>query len=176
MKGGISIHALRGEGDPYSPSFINKHDNFNPRPPWGGRQNVIRINFYTRIISIHALRGEGDLKYTVFLGQSFLFQSTPSVGRATPTPPRTHKFKLISIHALRGEGDRTKPLHPEPTQHFNPRPPWGGRHFALASCAHDLTFQSTPSVGRATQTQIITTNKTVFQSTPSVGRATKSKV
>ena len=152
MKGGISIHALRGEGDPYSPSFINKHDNFNPRPPWGGRQNVIRINFYTRIISIHALRGEGDLKYTVFLGQSFLFQSTPSVGRAT-------KCTVDMI-----------PMQ----KYFNPRPPWGGRLSSFSFCFAYSYFNPRPPWGGRPINTVSTTRPSIFQSTPSVGRATRA--
>ena len=59
---------------------------------------------------------------------SNLFQSTPSVGRATAPSPYTLNPHSISIHALRGEGD-TLPLRVAPmTLHFNPRPPWGGRH------------------------------------------------
>ena len=81
-------------------------------------------------------------------------------------------------------------------RHFNPRPPWGGRpvrftNFArianisihalrgegdhtqdfLLSCPQAL-FQSTPSVGRATQRTHRKNHTKTFQSTPSVGRAT----
>ena len=34
----ISIHALRGEGDLESSLNTNGDTDFNPRPPWGGRQ------------------------------------------------------------------------------------------------------------------------------------------
>ena len=57
---GISIHALRGEGDKQS-----------------------RYKVYTSNISIHALRGEGDEKTPLYNRLVNLFQSTPSVGRAT---------------------------------------------------------------------------------------------
>ena len=56
----ISIHALREEGDPPSPTRRPKRRNFYPRPPRGGRR---RLFFdYVRVlnISIHALREEGD--------------------------------------------------------------------------------------------------------------------
>ena len=33
----ISIHALRGEGDGFSTAIELDDNNFNPRPPWGGR-------------------------------------------------------------------------------------------------------------------------------------------
>ena len=35
---GISIHALRGEGDYASFTAVLLPNYFNPRPPWGGRQ------------------------------------------------------------------------------------------------------------------------------------------
>ena len=78
------------------------------------------------------------------------FQSTPSVGRATITVIPIFIRHRISIHALRGEGD-----HESFYQH---------RHIAISIHAlrgeGDMekfiqymrleTFQSTPSVGRAT--------------------------
>ena len=57
----ISIHALRGEGDGFSTAIELDDNNFNPRPPWGGRQLFALLRFYSKfVISIHALRGEGD--------------------------------------------------------------------------------------------------------------------
>ena len=149
----ISIHALRGEGDvgqqkckvqqrifQSTPSvgratmtgtqIFSPVNNFNPRPPWGGRQIVQGYRFPNIIISIHALRGEGDSAYLRLLlpfrghfnprppwggrRQSLraqrnpsIFQSTPSVGRATKMLPRYSDMATrISIHALRGEGDQ----------------------------------------------------------------------
>ena len=127
--------------------------------------------------------------------QQKIFQSTPSVGRAT-----RHSFKLrlkvgaISIHALRGEGDAVEVSNIETEaisihalrgegdcharhyrvdgRHFNPRPPWGGRHIARTVRAARPPFQSTPSVGRATSKLNIPPSSLSFQSTPSVGRAT----
>ena len=56
---------------------------FNPRPPWGGRQEPDSIPREAYNISIHALRGEGD--YRAFDDYCV--------------------SQIISIHALRGEGD-----------------------------------------------------------------------
>ena len=42
----ISIHALREEGDPSSPSMQRRHRYFYPRPPRGGRQQKQRQNLY----------------------------------------------------------------------------------------------------------------------------------
>ena len=148
----ISIHALRGEGDPLVAKCDGDQWHFYPRPPRGGRLIGRMENFQKYIISIHALRGEGDVaqKLTERMEKEFL--STPSAGRATrlkatkgattkyfyPRPPRGGRLKGyldklnaegISIHALRGEGD--------------PYDVW------LA--AYRSKFLSTPSAGRATR-------------------------
>ena len=89
-------------GSTFEPPLF--HD-FNPRPPWGGRQDSSSGSELNIFISIHALRGEGDAKAEAHSVEVPVFQSTPSVGRATVFY-RTHRRKLvISIHALRGEGD-----------------------------------------------------------------------
>ncbi len=89
------------------------------------------------------------------LGSSF--QSTPSVGRATTASVRYALTAAISIHALRGEGDKISANRRRARRnHFNPRPPWGGRLCCITPpCSLYSTFQSTPSVGRATTEQAI---------------------
>ena len=77
---------------------------FNPRPPWGGRQNGKRSCCCYAMISIHALRGEGDAQLELVIFGLTAFQSTPSVGRATLLLKRSYRW-----------------------DYFNPRPPWGGR-------------------------------------------------
>ena len=79
----ISIHALRVEGDISVSLIIFRPFNFYPRPPGGGRPEVLPKGAGRHGISIHALRVEGDYK------------------KMTGDAPR-----LISIHALRVEGDR----------------------------------------------------------------------
>ena len=102
---GISIHALREEGDPRSSTFCTPIGHFYPRPPRGGR----------------------PFAWPFVLGRN-TFLSTPSARRATaetiknagfeiyfyPRPPRGGRpmslhsdlgLFLISIHALREEGD-----------------------------------------------------------------------
>ena len=100
----ISIHALRGEGDDNRDKDRERRQNFNPRPPWGGRQCRQCDNRDKDRISIHALRGEGD-----------------GVDRIEDAGSN------ISIHALRGEGDIRGQGRRKPLVNFNPRPPWGGR-------------------------------------------------
>ena len=148
--------------------------NFNPRPPWGGRLRTCpllpcpRATFQStpsvgratialtgsiqtrKYISIHALRGEGDLPKTRTSAPTIPFQSTPSVGRATLSPCKIPCRTSISIHALRGEGDARRSYHGNDNYNFNPRPPWGGRPKENSLTKAAQTFQSTPSVGRAT--------------------------
>ena len=131
---GISIHALRVEGDHQHSTRIRPRCNFYPRPPGGGRRRYTPSPFEVPLISIHALRVEGDsskLRSTTSLS---LFLSTPSGWRATalpatffscssnfyPRPPGggrliTYAIKCdidkISIHALRVEGDKGSVLY-----------------------------------------------------------------
>ena len=78
-------------------------------------------------ISIHALRGEGDNgKGGIFT--TVVISIHALRGEGDHRVAKADRFKRISIHALRGEGDVAgKPL--------------GSVH---------ASFQSTPSVGRAT--------------------------
>ena len=80
---GISIHALRVEGDHPDFQRVSEDPDFYPRPPGGGRQIVLD-----------------------FFSGSFVFLSTPSGWRATAgAGGHHHERNAISIHALRVEGD-----------------------------------------------------------------------
>ena len=149
---GISIHALREEGDLRSsiratsrPLFLStpsarratrvprrppRHQrDFYPRPPRGGRR-------------VHRLHPRGT--------QQFL--STPSARRATICKPvTTPPEQIISIHALREEGD---------VQVFQPK-------------SSKKVFLSTPSARRATNcASVYSAKEFEFLSTPSARRAT----
>ena len=80
------------------------------------------------------------------------FQSTPSARRATHSERHGTGLQAISIHALREEGDPPNLPRSVPAQHFNPRPPRGGRPAIAAACKTTDEFQSTPSARRATRT------------------------
>ena len=56
----ISIHALREEGDAPRPQHKEVTTYFYPRPPRGGRHYVSEVFTMKKFISIHALREEGD--------------------------------------------------------------------------------------------------------------------
>ena len=79
----ISIHALRGEGDEFSPYCFVASSNFNPRPPWGGRH---RASWFQSRHQRH-------------------FNPRPPWGGRREENHRQAVSARISIHALRGEGD-----------------------------------------------------------------------
>ena len=79
---GISIHALREEGDALSAAMTANPIDFYPRPPRGGRPTALTA-----------------ARTTVE------FLSTPSARRATGVSVGYRIDTIISIHALREEGD-----------------------------------------------------------------------
>ena len=150
-----------------------KVNDFNPRPPRGGRQNNKQVGPHFQV-----------------------FQSTPSARRATHALDKMASNYLISIHALREEGDRTMAWTRTGWGNFNPRPPRGGRPRPAAVWKAWRAFQSTPSARRATQLPplvvgvagyfnprpprggrptpfLLHSNQIQFQSTPSARRATE---
>ena len=101
----ISIHALRGEGDPNHLTISALRLAISIHALRGEGDGVCHLSRALCSISIHALRGEGDVPADPTVG----------VGR-------------ISIHALRGEGDMRPLSRRKRVFNFNPRPPRGGRH------------------------------------------------
>ena len=125
---GISIHALREEGDVVAqplaylrPQFLSTPSarratskvtsktgwevDFYPRPPRGGRPEHEEFKRRLEEISIHALREEGDASSVCEMGM----------------------LRVISIHALREEGDSPGTTSSAQIAYFYPRPPRGGR-------------------------------------------------
>ena len=133
-------------------AFLILLNNFNPRPPWGGRLLLfLFMNLYTHFNPRPPWGGRrGAETACENLRQ---FQSTPSVGRATVRIDRLRFENKISIHALRGEGDKLRRDRQSKQSNFNPRPPWGGRRAEWICWIKQKPFQSTPSVGRATDRQ-----------------------
>ena len=144
---GISIHALREEGDTSSRplttilvTFLSTPSarratwktsygeqaltHFYPRPPRGGRR----------------CRHKSLLRHRLFL-------STPSARRATIEVRFLLREFSISIHALREEGDvchrKCSPL----LLHFYPRPPRGGRPVKPLLCIFPNHFYPRPPRG-----------------------------
>ena len=81
-----------------------KVNDFNPRPPRGGRQNNKQVGPHFQV-----------------------FQSTPSARRATTAGGGLESVEGISMHALREVGDHARRWSVKGAGYFNPRPPRGGR-------------------------------------------------
>ena len=173
LRGQISIHALREEGDqeitcpsprkadfyprpprggrPRPASQWTRYGNFYPRPPRGGRPSPRSNHGAQNMISIHALREEGDwiCARTPVRGSGFL--STPSARRATAVScleaQAAGNFYPRPPRGGRRTSTRSTPIS---TSYFYPRPPRGGRlHHRNGHFVH-LQFLSTPSARRAT--------------------------
>ena len=170
---GISIHALREEGDTSTWAQPTSLSNFYPRPPRGGRPldswhygDNYKISIHAlreegdisaaladglTIISIHALREEGDLKHVKSFIPHTIFLSTPSARRATSMCTRCSK-RPRNFYPRPPRGGRLR--HSSKLQqdkgYFYPRPPRGGRPERLLSHTSATTFLSTPSARRAT--------------------------
>ena len=129
--------------------------DFNPRPPCGGRPSPYAGDSWAERISIHAPRAGGD-PLTALTGSIRLFQSTPPVRGATcqahsMTPT---ELPFQSTPPVRG-ATRVSKAPRARTAHFNPRPPCGGRRLQRRFAAMRKRFQSTPPVRGATQRQYV---------------------
>ena len=125
---GISIHALREEGDNDPGRFLLELGDFYPRPPRGGRPVAVPV------------------RYSSFLN----FYPRPPRGGRRDLYRFIADFGMISIHALREEGDQHSGARRSPLKNFYPRPPRGGRLWSSASVCGASVFLSTPSARRAT--------------------------
>ena len=149
----ISIHVPRVEDDTTRSKSSANITNFNPRPPCGGRLRKLDL-----------LRGRGR------------FQSTSPVWRTTgehyEAYRQKHRFQSTSPvwrttqSSRRGRGGGN---------HFNPRPPCGGRPNPDSRKRSKERFQSTSPVWRTTPTVSVSATYRQFQSTSPVWRTTQSR-
>ena len=148
----ISIHALREEGDNIGSLSPGPTQNFYPRPPRGGRphSSTVRLSGGA-FLSTPSARRATSARGSRFVW-SARFLSTPSARRATRPGSTPGLPKTISIHALREEGDQWRRPQALLGGYFYPRPPRGGRPFALPDDREYWEFLSTPSARRATFT------------------------
>ena len=102
---GISIHALREEGDIAIIVEVIFEPDFYPRPPRGGRRRARPTRLEVIYFYPRPPRG-GRLLSTLLSMRIASFLSTPSARRATCFGSNHPNLLLISIHALREEGDR----------------------------------------------------------------------
>ena len=195
---GISIHALREEGDitvlipnTYSKTFLST--------PSARRatDDLIQIDFRDQIsihalreegdrwknqgsrggfISIHALREEGDLQEQQdALRHQISIHALREEGDVG-ADEHIGNGDLISIHALREEGDHTSPWNGNPLRNFYPRPLRGGRLFgeALHHGGCSISIHALCEEGDGTN-QAICQLGYQFLSTPSARRATAKR-
>ena len=150
---GISIHALREEGDANRTLTAAQPAYFYPRPPRGGRQTI----------------SWADQPKVRFL-------STPSARRATTThtPP---KKEMTDFYPRPPRGGRPRPVLRCPSmQHFYPRPPRGGRPEVRPVGFYSANFYPRPPRGGRQGAVSLLTNTTIFLSTPSARRATAATI
>ena len=195
--GGISIHALREEGDDDSAHLVVDALLFLSTPSARRATVIARRGVVVDVISIHALREEGDHPSAARSLTSSRFLSTPSARRATPEIAAIENLlrKFLSTPSARratripGQ-ERVGPrnFYPRPPRggrraaasslarlmdDFYPRPPRGGRPRRLVPSEAKIQFLSTPSARRATDAVLpLPTLDELFLSTPSARRAT----
>ena len=102
---GISIHALRVEGDPgthHNNHLVRKISIHALRVEGDRVESALSSLFW---ISIHALRVEGDRGYDNGVVISYDFYPRPPGGGRLPLSVSSRYSGRISIHALRVEGD-----------------------------------------------------------------------
>ena len=104
LPAGISIHALRVEGDA-----------------------TVCATFRRGLIFLSTPSGWRATGGDHAEMEGIIFLSTPSGWRATGERERPNLFHAISIHALRVEGDRGILISRKRYDDFYPRPPGGGR-------------------------------------------------
>ena len=124
---GISIHALREEGDGQSAGCPHRTDGFLSTPSARRATDIRHHHVRAGTISIHALREEGDKQQCGDELQQRNFY---------PRPPRGGRLKDGYLFSNQYD--------------FYPRPPRGGRQPAVLGENRPKIFLSTPSARRAT--------------------------
>ena len=192
---GISIHALREEGDrsPTTPpttenKFLSTPSarratpewcadgpscaDFYPRPPRGGRLH--KSKSAKRVRDFYPRPPRGGRRAACSLSvRLILFLSTPSARRATCLVFLDRRCSIISIHALREEGDDHLDAAYEPLNQFLSTPSARRATRSGDKSVKSLSvFLSTPSARRATVVVFQHAGFHQFLSTPSARRAT----
>ena len=144
----ISIHAPREGGDFTQEEYDYLKSRFQSTPPARGATSDPVLYGERTAISIHAPREGGDIQIAADSGKPLLFQSTPPARGATPSSRRSWDSTLISIHAPREGGDAGgRGQRPRLLEHFNPRPPRGGRLHAASFAIRRKHFNPRPPRG-----------------------------
>ncbi len=147
---GISIHALREEGDLDTMQQCQAETHFYPRPPRGGRPNILHDVALAQLISIHALREEGDAKSVAHFPHCFdFYPRPPRGGRPDGNRHPTADPQFLSTPSAR-RATASRRRRGIIQGNFYPRPPRGGRQAEQVYTLVAGLFLSTPSARRAT--------------------------
>ena len=166
-----STPPARGATTSCDPRFPSRND-FNPRPPRGGR----RRQFFLILAAVHfnPRPPRGGRRYPARANiRRILFQSTPPARGATLSFSACSGLSLISIHAPREGGDQDELYNEQHHAKFQSTPPARGATLSLLSRPRLYRFQSTPPARGATgNDDRRTPSKPIFQSTPPARGAT----
>ena len=149
-------------------------EDFNPRPPRGGRQEYAAFMEAQAYFNPRPPRG-GRRWPPCSRWRSARFQSTPPARGATLLCISTVGcMKNISIHAPREGGDFTVYLYCRLyEEYFNPRPPRGGRlDQDILQCWKNKISIHAPREGGDLPLTSMGQNMLIFQSTPPARGAT----
>ena len=192
----ISIHAPREGGDRNLAVNTLPELSFQSTPPARGATTARYTSGSVIIFQSTPPREGGDCCTTRATLVTPPFQSTPPARGATPTEPMLSAMCIISIHAPREGGDldaviavqdqidisihapreggdpqQRSRLTPQP-DHFNPRPPRGGRLLTGSFIPLLIDFNPRPPRGGRRKTVGTSWRKRRFQSTPPARGAT----
>ena len=107
---------------------VEHHGHFNPRPPRGGRPRHVEIvRHRLQYFNPRPPRGGRHHRHQCVLFRTGAFQSTPPARGATGKVVFNEVHAFISIHAPREGGDFSVRYRLTPDTYFKPRPPRGGR-------------------------------------------------
>ena len=190
----VSIHALLTECDWCGQNVGGTGFRFNPRTPYGVRQNLFPQERIRLDVSIHALLTECDHFRNIPIGSAFRFnprtpygvrpsiastppprkkfQSTHSLRSATIKVEHTTPDKPVSIHALLTECDLNTRRPTSPKWCFNPRTPYGVRRAARRGAGRLVRFNPRTPYGVRLRSSPPSVPKSPFQSTHSLRSAT----
>ena len=147
---GISIHALREEGDVCGSPHAGHHKGFLSTPSARRATKVGGHGLQVRRISIHALREEGDFLPVYFVLDRYNFYPRPPRGGRHPARHRpVAQQRFLSTPSAR-RATSISMSFAKAFLHFYPRPPRGGRPKTTQGRGHRHKFLSTPSARRAT--------------------------
>ena len=149
-------------------------ENFNPRPPRGGRLiHIVTDTQAETFQSTPPARGATLLRFRIAFSPFYFNPRPPRGGRPSVSGSYPSIGHQISIHAPREGGDRPFAPHNASDEAFQSTPPArGATDFENINNIPQNQFQSTPPARGATPWTEPSGFRTAFQSTPPARGAT----